>query len=240
LNGLQISSPVADEFHVPVILTNTAGVWAVSECERARTDQKNMDFVVVLCGYGVGLVPLIDGKAPVGRNPKAKVDFGHITHDPDGPMCNCGSQGCVEACVSGWAIERDARHEPSDQLLDLAGGKVEAITAKEVFDAAIRGDRKSFGIIRQAGEILGQNLAHFIQYYMPERVIFGGGLVTKSSLYLDAVTAEIARCMPEPRFNSFKIQVTSLDKYAGAVGATHLLAHEVLHAPVEDMIRITW
>jgi predicted NBD/HSP70 family sugar kinase len=240
LSGLQISHPITDAFQVPVVLTNTAGVWAVSECERARTDQKNMDFLVVLTGYGVGLVPLIDGKAPVGRNPKAKVDFGHITYDPAGPMCNCGSQGCVEACASGWAIERDARRNPSDQLLGLAGGKVEAITAKEVFDAAIRGDRNSFGIIRQAGEILGRNLAHFVQYYMPERVIFAGGLVTKSSLYLDAVTAEISRWMPAERFSQFKIQVTSLDKFAGAIGATHLLAHEVLHAPVEDMVRITW
>jgi predicted NBD/HSP70 family sugar kinase len=240
LNNLQIGRPMTEEFKVPVVLTNTAGVWAVSECERARTEQKNMDFLVVLCGYGIGLVPLIDGKAPVGRNPKAKVDFGHITHDPEGPMCNCGSQGCVEAYASAWAIQRDARRAPSDQLLELSGGKLEAITAKEVFDAAIRGDRKSFGIIRQAGEILGRNLAHFVQYYMPERVIFAGGLVTKSSLYLDAVTAEIARWMPAERFNQFKIQVTSLDKYAGAIGATHLLAHEVLHAPVEDMVRITW
>lgn len=240
LSGLQISRPIEDEFHVPVILTNTAGVWTVSECERTRGDQKDMDFLTVLCGHGIGIVPLIDGKAPVGRNPKAKVDFGHITHDPEGPRCNCGSRGCIEAFASGWAIERDAKVSPSDQLLGLAGGRVEAITAKEVFDAAVRGDRKSFGIIRRAGEILGRNLAHFIQYYMPRRVVFGGGLVTKSSLYLDAVTAEIANCMPAERFNTFKIQVTSLDKYAGAIGATHLLAHEVLHAPVEDMVRITW
>jgi hypothetical protein len=71
-------------------------------------------------------------------------------------------------------------------------------------------------------------------------VVFTGSLMVHNTLYLDTILQEMSRRVPKDRFMQIEMQATNLDKYAGAVGATRLLAHEILHAPVEDMVRVAW
>ena len=240
IQGLKLTDYIQDHFTIPTEICNGDGVWALRECERCRNQRSEPDFLVLHAGYGIALSHLIDGRAVIGRTASAKIDFGHVTYDPKGPTCTCGSTGCLEAFAGGWAIARDAQKSPSDLLLSLADGRPEAIEAKDVFEAALRGDNTSLMIIMRAGEILGKTAAHFIEFFNPRQVILSGNLVTNSSLYYDSIISAISRCMSEDRFNSVDICVTSLDKYAGAVGVTQLLSHDILHAPIKDMVRIGW
>lgn len=239
MRNLEITKFLEKEFKVPVHLNTSCGVRGIAEYEKARANNEGQDFMIVNCSYGLSIMPLIDQKVPVVKHPKGKMDFGHVTYDRYGQKCNCGSRGCLEAYASGWAIERDARNEPSELLLDLVGGDVGKITAKEVFEAAIRGDRGSLELIYRAGTILGGMLANFIQYYGPERVVFSGKLVTNSSIYLDAVIDEIRRVIPADRYNAFKFQVTSMDEYSEALGSTLLLAHDLLQSPLDELVRVS-
>jgi len=237
---LKLVDILKERFGVPTEICNSEGVWGLTECERINSQQQKADFVMVHAGMGLCLSFLIDGKAVIGRSAKAKTDFGHITYDPKGPVCTCGSRGCLEAFAAGWAIARDAQASPSESLLDLVNGEVSQITAKEVFDAAIRGDYQCLSIVRQAGEILGETVSRFLEFFSPREVIFSGQLVTNSSPYYDALLAAVGRGMTRERYERMDFRVTALDKYAGAVGVTQLLAHDILHAPVKDMIRIGW
>ncbi len=47
-------------------------------------------------GTGIGGVIAIDGRVIQGRKGTAG-ELGHQAIDPDGPLCNCGTRGCVEA-----------------------------------------------------------------------------------------------------------------------------------------------
>ena len=47
-------------------------------------------------GTGVGGVVAIDGRVVFGHDGTAG-EIGHQTIDPDGPSCNCGNRGCLEA-----------------------------------------------------------------------------------------------------------------------------------------------
>jgi len=240
IQGIKLTDYIQDYFAIPTEICNGGGVWALRECERCRNQRKDPDFLVLHAGYGIALSHLIDGRAVIGRSAKAKIDFGHVTYNPKGPACKCGSIGCLESFTGGWAIARDAQQSPSDLLLSLVDGKTEAIEAKDVFEAALRGDNNSLMIIVRAGEILGETAARFIEFFNPRQVILSGSLVTNSLLYHDAIMSAISRCMPEDRFSSVDICVTSLDKFAGAVGVTQLLSHDILYAPIKDMVRVGW
>lgn len=227
-------------FSLPTEICNGGGVWALRECERCRSQRSEPDFIVLHAGYGIALSHLVDGRAVIGRSPKAKIDFGHVTYDPNGPACKCGSRGCLEAFASGWAIARDAKESPSDLLLSLVDGRPESIGAKDVFEAALRGDNNSLMIIGRAGEILGETAARFIEFFNPKQVVLSGSLVSNSLPYYDGVMSALSRCMSEDRFNSVDIGISSLNRFAGAVGVTQLLSHDILHAPIKDMVRVGW
>lgn len=238
-----LADKLSEQLGMPVHMTSASGVCGLAECENARQHNEDRDFLIVRCGYGVGLIPLLGGKSQVGRQDdfsRAKIDFGHITHDPNGPECLCGSRGCVESYCGGWAIARDAKKNPSSQLLELVEGNADRITAQHVFDAAKRGDKYSMAITRSAGRILGSRLAQFIQFYIPRNVIFSGQLVSENSMFFDEMSKAIRLSMPAERFAQFNLKRTALDEYASAVGATSVMIHDMLHEPIDDLVRVAW
>ena len=80
-----------------VRVENDANAAAVGEMKfGAGRGVKN--FVMVTLGTGVGGGFVIDGQVFRGEEGGAG-EIGHITINCDGPQCNCGNRGCVEAYV---------------------------------------------------------------------------------------------------------------------------------------------
>ena len=97
---------------VPVVVDNDAKALALGEAwYGAGRSFSNFLAMVVSTGVGGGLVvdgALLDGKdGNVGH-------VGHVIVDPDGALCGCGAYGCLEAEVSGPAIERRTGRPPAE------------------------------------------------------------------------------------------------------------------------------
>ena len=90
-------------------------------------------------------------------------ELGHITIDPNGPVCPCGNHGCLEVMAAGPAIARSAveavKTGKSTLIHDLVGGNTEDITAEVVSLAAKKGDVVAESLIREAGRRLGIGIA---------------------------------------------------------------------------------
>lgn len=93
-------------------------------------------------------------------------------------MCGCGRTGCLETYCSATGVARTAREfleirtDPS-RLRDLP---IEEITSKDVYDAAIAGDKLAREIFQYTGEIMGRAFANFVAFSSPEAIILFGGL----------------------------------------------------------------
>ena len=77
---------------------------AIAFAEQWYGEDKHADdltYIDVDMGIGAGLI--IHGQLNSGANTMAG-ELGHITIDYNGPMCNCGNRGCLEAVSSGLAI----------------------------------------------------------------------------------------------------------------------------------------
>ncbi len=100
-----LKSKLSEALGVPVVLDNDAKAIALAEgWIGAASDQRNYLAMVVSTGIGGGLV--IDGKLLDGEMGNAG-HIGHINVEADGPLCACGSRGCLEAVASGYAIEKE-------------------------------------------------------------------------------------------------------------------------------------
>ena len=100
-----LRSKLSEALGVPVVLDNDAKAIALAEgWVGAASGQRNYLAMVVSTGIGGGLV--IDGKLLGGEVGNAG-HIGHVNVLPDGPLCVCGSIGCLEAVASGCAIEKE-------------------------------------------------------------------------------------------------------------------------------------
>lgn len=146
---------------VPVFVDNDAKALALGEMwAGSGRGVRNFLAMVVSTGIGGGIV--LDGRVLAGRSGNAG-HVGHVIVEPDGRRCRCGSRGCLEAEVSGSAIEeitgRPAAEAPPEivertgllvgraiasaaNLLDfrlaLIGGSVALGYGTSFFDAAQR------------------------------------------------------------------------------------------------------
>ena len=103
-------------------------------------------FVYVVVGTGVGAGILQHGQVFRGWSGTAG-EFGHATIDPNGPLCNCGRYGCLEALVSGPAIAARAQAAITQGRHTILHG---IMTPEVVFDAARAGDPVALEVVARA------------------------------------------------------------------------------------------
>lgn len=176
---------LSDRFGIPCKITNDANAAAMGEMTYgAARGMKN--FIMITLGTGVGSGIVIDGKVVYGHDGFAG-ELGHTcaVRGEAARPCNCGKKGCLEAYASATGVARTAKEiiSSTTQETVLRNLDIDAITSKDVYDAAEQGDEVAKQIFDYTGTILGQQLADFIAFSAPEAIVLFGGL-TKSGHWI--------------------------------------------------------
>jgi glucokinase len=169
-------SILEDKLQRKVYLQNDGNCAALGEI-RFGSAKGVTDLVLFALGTGVGggIVSgghLVDGVRGLGA------EVGHVTVAIDGPRCSCGSIGCLESFVAGWAIMREAEAVATtadgDLLRQLAGDG--DVHAGVVAQAADQGDPAARAILDRAGRALGAAMGAMINIFNPQVIVIGGGV----------------------------------------------------------------
>ena len=215
---------------LPVVVENDANAAAWAEARfGAGRGEKYLVMLTLGTGLGGGLV--IDGQLYRGRLGIA-AELGHITVEPGGRRCGCGGRGCWERYASGRALVREAQEiatlSPAiaSRLLDLAGGRPEAITGLAVTEAAQDGDEGALEAFRVVGTWLGHGMAAMAAVLDPGMFVLGGGVSAAGELLREPamrtlqerITARAYREVPT-------VRIAELGPEAGIVGAADLARH---------------
>lgn len=220
---IKLSELFQERIGVPVTVTNDANAAAIGEMTYgAARGMKN--FIEITLGTGVGSGIVINGQLVYGHDGFAG-ELGHvISRRHNGRQCGCGRCGCLETYCSATGVARTAKEkidctdEPS-LLRDIEG----EITSKDVYDAAIRGDKVAQKVFTFTGTILGEALADFIAFSAPEAIILFGGLTKAGDLImkptLEAMEANVLNIWK----GKTKLLVSELkDSDAAVLGASAL------------------
>ena len=167
-----------------VSLTNDANAAAVGEMTYgAAKGMKN--FIMITLGTGVGSGIVVAGKVLYGHDGFAG-ELGHVNVVRNGRTCGCGRKGCLEAYCSAIGIARTAREwlDCSDEPSLLRLIDVDKLSSKDIYEAAVRGDKMALKLFEYTGGILGRAFADFIAFSAPEAIVLFGGLArAKEFLY---------------------------------------------------------
>jgi predicted NBD/HSP70 family sugar kinase len=148
----------------------------------AGKDAKNMLSVDIDAGIGAAVIS--NGQIYHGFH-QMEGEFGHNVTLPDGPVCRCGRNGCLEALASGSAIIRQVAQSrqnggqtaiPSN-LLQMP----EREAMRAIFAAAQGGFDPVLQILKMAGSHLGAAIADLVNHADPELVVLCGYVVEEDN-----------------------------------------------------------
>lgn len=210
---------------ITVNLTNDANAAAIGEMTYGAA-RGMKDFIVITLGTGVGSGIVVGGDLVYGHDGFAG-ELGHVImrRGEEGRMCGCGRKGCLETYTSATGVARTAREflEKRDEPSVLRELDPANITSKDVFDAAIKGDKLALDIFEFTGNMLGEAFADFIAFSSPEAIILFGGLTKAGDLIMDPIKKSMEKNLLKVFAGKTKLMFSELKESDAAVlGASAL------------------
>ena len=133
------------------------------------------DFVYIGVGSGLGAGIISNGHLITGSDWYA-ADIGHLSIDPDGPLCICGGHGCAELVASGPGLVRVTGQMLADPSARSTLSDKAELTPADILAAACESDPLALGALTEVGRALGIVLSACAVILNPARFVIGGGL----------------------------------------------------------------
>ncbi|MCF2581140.1 ROK family protein [Bacteroides caecigallinarum] len=220
---IPLSAMFEDKLGIPTALTNDANAAAIGEMTYGAA-RGLRDFIMITLGTGVGSGIVVNGQLVYGHDGFAG-ELGHVIVERDGRICGCGRKGCLETYCSATGVARTAREflvarsEPS-LLREIPA---EEIVSKDVYDAAIKGDKLALEIFEYTGTILGRALADFVAFSSPEAIVLFGGLAKSGDLIMKPIQKAMEENVLKIYAGKTKLLLSQLkDADAAVLGASAL------------------
>lgn len=203
---------------IPVFVENDASCAALAEY-RAGAGKGSGSMLMITLGTGLGGGIILDGKLWAGEDGFGG-EFGHMTINPSGPECGCGSNGCVETYASLLAMKRMARKHP--RLPSKLGNVEEDEIPKRLESLARAGDTDSILLWNEFGKNLGVGISILVNALDVKTVVVGGGLSNAWDLFIGKAEEEARRRSLGSSMRDLRIKKAALGDSAGALGACYL------------------
>ena len=221
-HGMDLALEFEKNLGKPVKVDNDVNVITLGEMWKgAAQGYKNVLGLAVGTGIGGGII--VDGKLVSGEH-GAGGEVGHIKIEPNGKLCGCGQKGCWEAYASATGIIREAKSRLAvnrqNLLYEITKGR--DLEAKDVFDAAKKGDEFSIDIVDYEAEKLALGIGNLLSILDPEIVVVGGGVALAGDFLFDRVKEKLKDVAFPSILENLKIVTATLGNDAGILGAAYL------------------
>jgi predicted NBD/HSP70 family sugar kinase len=212
-DGRAPAGPVAGRDRFVVEVGNEADLGALGELWYG--DHSGLrDFALVSAEVGVGAGIVVGGRLFSGATGAAG-ELGHLTIDPDGPLCGCGSRGCLERYAGQEALLKGAG------VHDVAGLR----------DAADRGEPRALAVLSRAGSGLGVASAALVNLVDVPALVLGGIYAELAPYLVPALSAELRVRAVRHLWDPVRLLVADLGPEAAMRGAAGVVLQRALSDP---------
>jgi predicted NBD/HSP70 family sugar kinase len=207
---------------LPLTVDNEANLAALAELAAAPQDGS---FLHVSGEIGIGAGIVVDGALHRGRHGWSG-ELGHVSIDPSGPECSCGSRGCLEQYAGQDAILRAAQLDPARGT--SAGG--DNALARLVQEAR-EGNVQVLEAIDRAGVALGVAVSTALNLLDLDHVVLGGIYAPLFPWIAPEVERQILRRVLSSQWEPPTVRRSALGGDAAVVGAARSVLQQVLADP---------
>jgi glucokinase len=228
--NVPVKTEMENRLGLPCFVENDVKAATLGEARYgAGRGRQNLIFLSIGTGIAAGI--LLGGKLYHGPHSMAG-EIGHAVVDPKGPLCKCGTRGCLEAIASGPAIAVRAKEKllaaQATSLTHPILCQEGNLSAETVFKAALGGDELAVETLTEVSEHLAFAIQFLTLAYDPETVILSGGVAQGGDLFLDLIRTPLKHQADDswvlgkvyhPEF----VQLSALGKDIAVLGAAALV-----------------
>ena len=187
---------------------NDANLGALGELQHgAARGVDDVIYVKVAGGIGAGLI--LAGRLHRGVTGIAG-EIGHVRLQDDGPVCRCGSRGCLETLVAAQNLVGLLQPAYAEQL-----------TVERMLELARSGDAGVNRILDDAGRSIGRVLADLSNHLNPAAIVVGGDVGSARSL-LRGLSDSVQRYAQPDTAAALEVRPGELGERAELMGALAL------------------
>ena len=193
---------------------------------RGRNIQGSLFHLGMNEGIGGGFINK-DGECFTGDTNQA-MEIGHIVIDPEGPLCQCGSRGCLEAVAGKRGILRKVYEM-------IQSGVDTAMELKEGADFSLRDfgewaktDKAARIIAGDVSKSIGHALAVVVSLLNPSTIVLSGELTSLGKLLTDPIHQVLMVCCFADAVKDLKIEFSMLEEKDTARGSAMLMRNQLI------------
>lgn len=196
----------ADLGGAPLEVSNEADLASATvSLERPGRPGQLTDFVYLSGEIGIGGAVVLGGRPMPGRHGWAG-EVGHVTVDPSGPACACGSTGCLEMYAGKQAV------------LAAAGLPV-GTTGPELAERVVEGDAPATAAVDRAAWALGTALSAVVNLVDVPVIVLGGHLREIAHLLRPGMEQVLGRRVLSAAWAPPRVEAAAAHAAPGALGA---------------------
>lgn len=204
-----------------VVAANEAKLAALAVAqELTEAEGKEQTFLYVSAQMGIGSAVVIDGVVEAGPHGWGG-ELGHISVEPSGPTCSCGSTGCLEVYAGKRAVLEAAG-------LTGASNALELVSLTEWEDDP--GERATAAIER-AGWALGVALSAAMNVLDVHDVVLGGEFGPITDLLRPRIEEQLQQRVLASAWTEFRVRESACRTAPAASGAAVRALRAVIDAP---------
>lgn len=224
LNGYPFAEQLEKKTGLPVFMDNDANAFGVGE-KWLGSGKPYSNWLGMTLGTGVGGVIILKDRLWTGDDMGFAGEIGHTIVFPEGPLCNCGKRGCLEAVSSGSALVKGAIEAIENGRVDtqLYGPyKKGTLNPDIIYKTAILGDTLAGKLFHRFGTGLGIAISNTFNLLGISTCLIGGGVSAAWSTFIGQVWDTLKNVNSMVDFDSVVITKAGLGNDAAVIGASRL------------------
>lgn len=195
-DGFGLRAEIESCLGISVTVESDANVAALAECVLGSGRTLGINSLCMLTlGTGIGNGIILSGQVWDGVNGMGG-EAGHINIWPDGPVCGCGSNGCLEMYASATAVRRIAKEAAASGKAPTIAALAEKnpdFTARDLSDLAEKGAPDAKKIFDDLGWVLGIGIGDLVNTLNLQLYVVGGGLANAWDLFSPTLFTEVRK-----------------------------------------------
>lgn len=230
--NVQIKSILEKITQLKVLIDNDCNSAALAEMWFGQgKDESN--FISVIVDYGVGASIINNGSIFKGSH-HVTGQVGHITIDPDGPLCSCGNYGCLETLTSETAILKKVKRKlkigEKSNILNQKDN-IEDLSIDDFYIAVNKGDEFCINIAHEVARNLGLGFTILINLFGPRFIVLGGSLTKISDALIPIIKEVIQLKVMGEEAKHTPIITSALGDDLYTIGAASLIVEDIFSLP---------
>ena len=223
--NINIKALIKEHTDIPVMVDNDVRLMALAQMWFGSSKNSD-DFVLLYIGRGVGSAFVIDKKLIRGSNDAAG-EFGHTIIDPDGPVCECGRHGCLQAFTNEAAMLSTLKEN-----LHKSSILNENSLCDDIVDAYLNhSDKAATEVINKEIKYLAIGISNIINMFNPSLIVLASDIKDFDIAVASRLADEVKKYTVTSGNVNCNISFSLLGRHSLLNGATALVLNSIYENP---------